>query len=167
MTHLVKFRESFKNEFKKQEGFSLTYTHFVLYALIQGLKEYPYINASIEGDNIVLKKEINLGCAVAVPGSGLVVPIIKEADSFNLVGLARQLNVLVKKAQSRKLAMEDISGGTYTFTNNGSFGVLAATPIILQPQLAIFCVGAIRKTPVVLEGEAIAIRDIMYANPHL
>ncbi|MCP4912223.1 MAG: 2-oxo acid dehydrogenase subunit E2 [Oligoflexia bacterium] len=164
MTNLVKFRESVKHDFKAQEGFSLTYTHFVLYALIQALKEFPMVNASIDGDNIVLKKDINIGCAVAVPGNGLVVPNIKGADNLNLTGLARALNVLVQKARTKKLTMDDLSGGTYTFTNNGSFGVLAATPVILQPQLGIFCVGSIRKTPVVTADNAIAIRDIMYST---
>lgn len=164
MTNLVKFREGFKHEFKKQEGFSLTYTHFVLYALVQALKEFPMVNASIDGDNIVYKKDINLGCAVAVPGNGLVVPVIKGADNLNLTGLARQLNDLVNKARAKKLTMDDLSGGTYTFTNNGSFGVVAATPVILQPQLGIFCVGSIRKTPVVTDDLAIAIRDIMYST---
>ena len=164
MTALVKFRESVKHDFKRQEGFALTYTHFVLYALIQALKEFPYVNASIEGDNIILKKDINLGCAVAIPDSGLVVPIIKRADGLNLTGLARELHILVQKARAKKLEMSDLEGGTYTFTNNGSFGVLAATPVILQPQLGIFCVGAIRKTPIVTADQAIAIRDIMYAT---
>ena len=122
------------------------------------------VNASIDGDNIVLKKDINIGCAVAVPGNGLVVPNIKGADNLNLTGLARALNVLVQKARTKKLTMDDLSGGTYTFTNNGSFGVLAATPVILQPQLGIFCVGSIRKTPVVTADNAIAIRDIMYST---
>lgn len=162
MTKLVKFRESFKNEFQKQEGFSLTYTHFILYALVQALKEFPMVNASIDGDNIVLKKNINLGCAVAVPGNGLVVPVIKGADNLNITGIARQLNDLVIKARNKKLTMDDLSGGTYTFTNNGSFGVMAATPVILQPQVGIFCCGAIKKTPVVTDDLAIAIRDIMY-----
>ncbi|MAF78091.1 MAG: hypothetical protein CME60_08000 [Halobacteriovoraceae bacterium] len=164
MTNLVKFRDSFKNEFKKQEGFSLTYTHFILYAIVQALKEFPQVNASIDGDNIVMKKDINLGCAVAVPGNGLVVPVIKGADNLNITGIARSLNVLVEKARAKKLTMDDLSGGTYTFTNNGSFGVVAATPVILQPQLGIFCVGAIKKTPVVTADDAIAIRHIMYST---
>lgn len=161
MTNLVKFREGFKHQFKKEEGFSLTYTHFVLYAIIQALKEFPMVNASIDGTDIVMKKDINLGCAVAVPGSGLVVPVIKGADNLNITGIARALNVLVEKARNKKLTMDDMSGGTYTFTNNGSFGVIAATPVILQPQVGIFCVGAIRKMPVVTSELAIAIRDIM------
>jgi len=119
MTKLVNFRNGFKDEFKKQEGFSLTYTHFILYALIQALKEFPIVNASIDGDNIVYKKDINLGCAVAVPGNGLVVPVIKGADNLNITGLGRALNDLVIKARSKKLTMDDMTGGTYTFTNNG------------------------------------------------
>lgn len=164
MTNLVKFREGFKHQFKKEEGFSLTYTHFVLYAIVQALKEFPMVNASIDGTNIVMKKDINLGCAVAVPGSGLVVPVIKGADNLNITGIARALNVLVEKARNKKLTMDDMSGGTYTFTNNGSFGVVAATPVILQPQIGIFCVGAIRKMPVVTGDLAIAIRDIMVST---
>jgi len=164
MTNLVKFRDGFKNEFKKQEGFSLTYTHFILYAIVQALKEFPIVNASIDGDNIIMKKDINLGCAVAVPGNGLVVPVIKGADNLNITGIARSLNVLVEKARAKKLTMDDLTGGTYTFTNNGSFGILAATPVILQPQLGIFCVGTIKKTPVVTADDAIAIRQIMYAT---
>lgn len=164
MTNLVKFREKYKETFQKNEGFALTYTHFILYALVQALKEFPYVNASIDGDNIVLKKDINLGCAVAVPGGGLVVPVIKGADNLNITGIARALDILVKKAKTKKLTMDDLTGGTYTFTNNGSFGILAATPVILQPQLAIFCVGTIQKRPVVTADDAIAIRQMMYAT---
>jgi 2-oxoglutarate dehydrogenase E2 component (dihydrolipoamide succinyltransferase) len=164
MTNLVKFRESFKKQFEKEEGFSLTYTHFILYAIVQALKDFPIVNASIDGDNIVYKKDINLGCAVAVPGNGLVVPVIKGADNLNIRGLARALNVMVEKARAKKLTLDDMSGGTYTFTNNGSFGILAATPVILQPQLAIFCVGTIQKRPVVTKDDAIAIRQMMYAT---
>lgn len=164
MTNLVKFRESFKNEFLKQEGFSLTYTHFILYALVQALKEFPIVNSSIDGDNVIMKKDLNLGCAVSVPGSGLVVPVIKNAEALNITGIARALNVLVNKAKTKKLTMDDLTGGTYTFTNNGSFGVLAATPVILQPQVGIFCVGTIQKRVVVTENDAIAIRSMMYAT---
>lgn len=164
MTNLVKFRESFKKQFEKEEGFALTYTHFILYALVQALKEFPIVNSSIDGDNVVYKKDINLGCAVAVPGNGLVVPVIKGADNLNIRGIARALDVLVNKARNKKLTMDDLSGGTYTFTNNGSFGILAATPVILQPQVAIFCVGTIAKRPVVTKDDAIAIRQMMYAT---
>jgi 2-oxoglutarate dehydrogenase E2 component (dihydrolipoamide succinyltransferase) len=164
MSNLVKFREGFKKEFEKQEGFSLTYTHFILYALVQALKEFPIVNASIDGDNIIIKKDINLGCAVAVPGNGLVVPVIKGADNLNIRGIARALDILVKKAKTKKLTMDDLTGGTYTFTNNGSFGILIATPVILQPQLGIFCVGTIAKRPIVTADDAIAIRQMMYAT---
>lgn len=164
MTNLVKFREGFKNEFKKQEGFSLTYTHFILYALVQGLKDHPMVNASIDGTNIVVKKDINLGCAVAVPGNGLVVPVIKSADSLNITGIARKVNELATKARNKKLTLDELSGGTYTFTNVGSFGTLMATPVILQPQLGIFASGVIKKRPVVTADDAIAIRSMMYST---
>ena len=164
MTNLVKIRNQIKNKFKEEEGMSLTFSHFVMYALIQALKEFPTVNASIDGDNIVFKKDINIGCAVAVPGSGLVVPVVKGADNLNLTGLARSLNDLVIKARNKKLTMDDMSGGTYTFTNNGSFGVIAATPVILQPQVGIFCVGTIKKSVEVMPDNSMAIRDIMYAT---
>jgi pyruvate dehydrogenase E2 component (dihydrolipoamide acetyltransferase) len=164
MTSLVKSREKLKNEFKKREGINLTYTHFVLYAIVQALKEHPLVNASIEGDNIVIKKDIHLGCAVAVPGNGLVVPVIKNAQDLNLTGIARQLDLLANKAKSKKLTMDDLSGGTYTFTNNGSFGTLIATPVILQPQVGIFCTGVIKKRVMVMEDDAIAIRSMMYGT---
>ncbi len=164
MTNLVKQREKLKNEFKKREGINLTYSHFILYALVQALKEHPLVNASIEGDNIVIKKDIHLGCAVAVPGNGLVVPVIKNAGDLNLTGLARQLDVLANKARNKKLTMDDLSGGTYTFTNNGSFGTLIATPVILQPQVGIFCTGVIKKRVMVMDDDAIAIRQMMYGT---
>jgi pyruvate dehydrogenase E2 component (dihydrolipoamide acetyltransferase) len=164
MTNLVKAREKIKNEFKKREGINLTYSHFILYAIVQALKEHPLVNASIEGDNIVIKKDINLGCAVAVPGNGLVVPVIKNAGSLNLTGIARQLDVLANKAKTKKLTMDDLSGGTYTFTNNGSFGTLIATPVILQPQVGIFCTGVIKKRVMVMDDDAIAIRSMMYGT---
>ena len=163
MTNLVKSREKIKNEFKKREGINLTYSHFVLYAIVQALKEHPLINASIEGDNIVIKKDIHLGCAVATP-TGLVVPVIKNAGDLNLTGIARQLDILATKAKSKKLTMDDLSGGTYTFTNNGSFGTLIATPVILQPQVGIFCTGVIKKRVMVTEDDAIAIRHMMYGT---
>lgn len=164
MTNLVKSREKIKNEFKKREGINLTYTHFTLYAIVQALKEFPLVNASIEGDNIVVKKDINLGCAVAVPGNGLVVPVIKNAGDLNLTGIAKQLDMLAAKARNKKLTMDDLTGGTYTFTNNGSFGTLIATPVILQPQLGIFCTGVIKKRVMVMEDDAIAIRQMMYGT---
>jgi pyruvate dehydrogenase E2 component (dihydrolipoamide acetyltransferase) len=164
MTNLVKAREKIKHDFKKREGINLTYSHFVLYAIVQALKDNPLVNSSVEGDNIVMKKDIHLGCAVAVPGSGLVVPVIKNAQDLNLTGIARQLDVLANKARTKKLTMDDLSGGTYTFTNNGSFGTLIATPVILQPQLGIFCTGVIKKRVMVMDDDAIAIRHMMYGT---
>ncbi|MBK24420.1 MAG: 2-oxoglutarate dehydrogenase [Halobacteriovorax sp.] len=164
MTNLVKFREGFKNEFKKQEGFSLTYTHFILYALVQALREHPLVNSSVDGNNIVVKKDINLGCAVAVPGNGLVVPTIRSADSLNITGIARKVNELAAKARNKKLTMDELTGGTFTFTNVGSFGTLMATPVILQPQLGIFASGVIKKRPIVTGDDAIAIRSMMYGT---
>lgn len=164
MTSLVKSREKIKKEFQKREGINLTYSHFVLYAIVQALKEHPLVNSSIEGDNIVIKKDIHLGCAVAVPGNGLVVPVIKNAGDLNLTGIARQLDILATKAKTKKLTMDDLSGGTYTFTNNGSFGTLIATPVILQPQVGIFCTGVIKKRVMVMEDDAIAIRSMMYGT---
>jgi 2-oxoglutarate dehydrogenase E2 component (dihydrolipoamide succinyltransferase) len=164
MTNLVKSREKIKEAFKKREGINLTYSHFVLYAIVQALKDHPMVNSSLEGDNIVIKKNIHLGCAVAVPGNGLVVPVIKNAQDLNLTGIARQLDILATKAKTKKLTMDDLTGGTYTFTNNGSFGTLIATPVILQPQVGIFCTGVIKKRVMVMEEDAIAIRSMMYGT---
>lgn len=163
MTTLVRAREKLKNDFKKREGINLTYSHFVLYAIVQALKEHPLVNASIEGDNIVIKKDIHLGCAVATP-TGLVVPVIKNAGNLNLTGIAKQLDILATKAKTKKLTMDDLTGGTYTFTNNGSFGTLIATPVILQPQVGIFCTGVIKKRVMVMDEDAIAIRSMMYGT---
>ena len=163
MTNLVKAREKLKNDFKKREGINLTYTHFVLYAIVQALKDHPLVNASLEGDNIVIKKDINLGCAVAT-SNGLVVPVIKNVGNLNLTGIAKQLDILANKAKNKKLTMDDLTGGTYTFTNNGTFGTLIATPVILQPQVGIFCTGVIKKRVMVTADDAIAIRSMMYGT---
>lgn len=163
LTNLVKFREGFKNEFKKQEGFNLTYSHFIMYAIIKALKEFPIVNASLDGDNIIVKKYINLGCAVAVE-KGLVVPNIKNADQLNITGLARATNELANKARINKLTMDDLSDGTFTFTNNGSFGTLIATPILLQPQVGIYCAGVIQKRVMVLADDVLGIRSMMYGT---
>jgi len=164
LTHLVTFREGFKNEFQKQEGFKLTYTPFIMYAIVQALKEHPLVNSSIEGDNIIMKKDINLGMAVAVPGNGLIVPVVKNADALNMTGLCRAVNDLALKARAKKLTMDDLSGGTFTFSNVGSFGTLVATPIILQPQVGIYASGVIQKRVVVLPGDVMAIRSMMYGT---
>lgn len=164
LTHLVKFREGFKNEFQKQEGFKLTYTPFIMKAIIDALKEHPMVNASVEGDNILVKKDINLGCAVAVPGNGLVVPVIKNADTLNMTGLCRAVQSLAEKARAKKLSMDELSGGTFTFTNVGSFGTLLATPVILQPQVGIYASGVIQKRVMVMKDDSIAVRSMMYGT---
>ena len=164
LTHLVKFRESIKEDFFKQEGFKITYTPFIMYAIVQALREFPWVNASIDGDNILIKKEVHLGFAVAVPSSGLVVPVVKSADSLNIKGLARIVDSLAKKARAKKLSMDDLTGGTFTFSNVGSFGTLFATPVILQPQVGIYAAGVIQKRVVVMENDSIAIRSMMYGT---
>lgn len=164
MTNLVREREKIKKEFKAREGVNLTYSHFVLYALAQALKEHPLVNASIDGDNIVVKKDIHLGCAVAVPGNGLVVPVIRNAGDLNLTGLAKQVDQLANKARNKKLTMEELTGGTFTFTNVGSFGTLMATPVILQPQVGIFASGVIKKRMMIMEDDSMAVRHMMYGT---
>ena len=163
LTELVKFREGFKGEFKRQEGFNLTYSHFIMFTLTKALKEFPLVNASIEGENIVRKKYINLGCAVAVD-SGLIVPNVKDAGMLSMTGLARAVNDLALRARNKKLTNDDLSDGTYTFTNNGSFGTLIATPIILQPQVGIYCAGIIKKIVAVMPDDSMAIRSVMYGT---
>ena len=135
-----------------------------MYAIVQALKEHPLVNSSIEGDNIVIKKDINLGMAVAVPGNGLIVPVVKNADALNLTGLCRAVNELALKARAKKLTMDDLSGGTFTFSNVGSFGTLMAAPIILQPQVGIYASGVIQKRVVVLPGDVMAVRSMMYGT---
>lgn len=167
LTHLVVFREKVKNDFLKEEGFKLTYTPFIIYALIQALKDHPLVNSSVDGDKILVKKEINIGCAVAVPGNGLLVPVIKSADNLNLLGICRQINDLADRARNKKLGVDDLQGGTFTFTNVGSFGTLMATPVILQPQVGIYASGVIQKRPVVVSGplgDTIAVRHMMYGT---
>ena len=164
LTHLVKFREGFKNEFQKQEGFKLTYTPFIMKAIIDALKEYPLVNSSIEGDDVIQKRYINLGFAVAVPGQGLTVPNVKDADTLNMTGLCRALNRLADKARNRKLTLDEMSDGTFTFSNVGSFGTLFATPIILQPQVGIYASGVIQKRVMVREDDSIGVRSMMYGT---
>jgi len=164
LSHLVHYRESVKDDFLKNEGFKLTYSPFIIYAIIHALKAYPLVNASVDGDNLVVKKDINVGCAVAVPGNGLVVPVIKNADNLNMLGICRAVNTLALKARSKKLTMDDLQGGTFTFTNVGSFGTLMATPVILQPQVGIYASGVIQKRVVVTAEEAIAIRSMMWGT---
>ncbi len=167
VTNLVLWREKEKDEFEKREGTKLTLTPLFIEAVIKCIKKYPLINSSLQGDKIIIKKDINIGMATALPTGNLIVPVIKTADSYNRVGLARQVNTLANAARNNKLKPEDIQDGTFTLTNVGVFGSLMGTPIINQPQVAILAVGAIKKRPVVIEsdqGDSIGIRHMMYLS---
>jgi 2-oxoglutarate dehydrogenase E2 component (dihydrolipoamide succinyltransferase) len=167
VTNLVIWREKEKDEFEKREGTKLTLTPLFIEAVIKCIKKYPLINSSLQGDKIIIKKDINIGMATALPSGNLIVPVIKMADNYNRVGLARQVNALANAARNNKLKPEDIQDGTFTITNVGVFGSLMGTPIINQPQVAILAVGAIKKRPVVIEsdqGDSIGIRHMMYLS---
>ncbi|MCB0311246.1 MAG: 2-oxo acid dehydrogenase subunit E2 [Bdellovibrionales bacterium] len=155
------YRKKHKQAFSDAEGFNLSFTPFFLEAAVQGLLKFPYINSSVDGKKIILKKHINLGCAVALGSSGLIVPVIKRAEERNFVGIARALNDLALRARNKKLLPDDVMGGTFTVTNPGVFGTLIGTPIINQPQVAILCLGAIAKRPVVV-NDMIGIREMCY-----
>lgn len=160
-TNISKWRAKNKAKFQEAEGFGLSFTPFFLEAAVRALVQFPYVNCSLDGKNIILKKHVNLGCAVALGNTGLIVPVIKHAEEKNFVGLARSLNDLAKRARDKKLIPDDISGGTFTVTNPGVFGTVIGTPIINQPQVAILCLGAIVKRPVVID-DMIAIREICF-----
>jgi 2-oxoglutarate dehydrogenase E2 component (dihydrolipoamide succinyltransferase) len=167
VTNLVLWREKNKNAFEKREGEKLTFTPIFVEAVAKAIKDFPMINVMLNGNQIVVKKDINIGMATALPSGNLIVPVIKNADQLNLVGLAKQVNNLANKARINKLNPDDIQGGTYTISNVGTFGNVMGTPIIAQPQSAILALGAIRKKPAVIEtpqGDAIAIRHMMFLS---
>jgi 2-oxoglutarate dehydrogenase E2 component (dihydrolipoamide succinyltransferase) len=167
MTNVVLWRNKVKTKFKEKYGENLTFTPILIEAIAKALIEFPMINSSIEGGNILLKKEINIGMAAALPDGNLIVPVIKNADMLNLLGLAKKVNDLGQRAKKNQLKPDEIQGGTYTMTNLGSFGNLFGTPIINQPQVAILGVGAIVKKPIVVEspeGDTIGIRSMMYLS---
>lgn len=167
VTNMVMWRDKVKKEFEKREGTKLTFTPLFIEAIVRCIKKYPLINSSVDGDRIIVKKDINIGMAAALPSGNLIVPVIKNADQLNLVGLAKQVNMLADNARNNKLRPDDTQGGTFTFTNVGTFGSLMGTPIINQPQVAILAGGAIKKRPVVIEtphGDSIAIRHMMYLS---
>lgn len=167
VTNLVQWREKVKKEFEKREGTKITFTPLFIEAIIKCIKKFPLINCSLDGDKIIIKKDINIGMATALPTGNLIVPVIKNADQLNLVGLSKQVNNLADNARNGKLKADDTQGGTFTLTNVGTFGSLMGTPIINQPQVAIMAVGAIKKRPVVIEtaqGDSIAIRHMMYLS---
>jgi 2-oxoglutarate dehydrogenase E2 component (dihydrolipoamide succinyltransferase) len=155
------WRAKYKGEFQKREGFSLSFTPFFLEAAVRALMEFPIVNSSVDGNKIIMKRNINLGCAVALGNSGLIVPVIKRAEERNFVGLARGLNDLALRARNKKLLPDEVTGGSFTVTNPGVFGTMIGTPIINQPQVAILCLGAIKKRPVVID-DMIGIREICY-----
>ena len=167
VTNMVVWRNKVKNQFEKQEGTKITFTPLFIECITKVIKRYPYINCSVEGDRIILKKDINIGMATALPSGNLIVPVIRNADYLNLVGLSKAVNGMADSARNNRLKPDDTAGGTFTLTNVGTFGSLMGTPIINQPQVAILAVGAIKKRPVVLEtpeGDAIGIRHMMYLS---
>lgn len=167
LTNLVLWRNRIKDDYKQREGESITFTPFFVQAIARALKDYPMINISVEGDQIIKKKDTNVGIAVALPNGNLIVPVIKNADTFTLNGLSKKINDMAKRARDNKLSPDELSGGTYTLSNIGSFGNIMGTPIIMQPQVAIMAVGTIVKKPAVLEtssGDVIAIRHKMFLS---
>jgi 2-oxoglutarate dehydrogenase E2 component (dihydrolipoamide succinyltransferase) len=167
VTNIVLWREKIKDTFLKKEKEKLTFTPIFIEAIVKAIKDFPMVNISVSGNNIIKRKAINIGMATALPSGNLIVPVIKNADMLNLVGITKQVNSLADKARNGKLSPDDIQGGTYTVTNVGTFGNVMGTPIINQPQVAVLAVGAIRKMPAVIEtpsGDAIAIRHKMFLS---
>jgi len=167
VTKIWNWRNKVKNEFAKREGEKLTFTPIFMEAVAKAIKDFPLINISVDGDKIIKRKNINLGMAAALPDGNLIVPVIKNADQLNLVGLAKKVNDLASRARAGKLKPDDTQGGTYTVTNVGTFGSIMGTPIINQPQVGILALGAIRKVPAVIEtpdGDFIGIRYKMFLS---
>jgi 2-oxoglutarate dehydrogenase E2 component (dihydrolipoamide succinyltransferase) len=164
VTNVVNWRNKVKDSILKREGQKVTFTPIFMQAAAQAIKDFPQINASLDGYNIIYRKNVNIGMAAALPNGNLIVPVIKNADEKSLLGMVKTVNDLAARARANKLQPDEISGGTFTTTNFGSFDSLTGTPIINQPQVAILGIGAIRKKPVVLEtpqGDVIGIRSIM------
>ena len=167
VTALVMWRERIKKDFEKREGEKITFTPLFIEAIVKSIKKYPWLSSSIDGDKIIIKKDLNIGMATALPSGNLIVPVIKNADQLNLVGLTKQVNGLANAARTGRLKPDDTTGGTFTLTNVGTFGSIMGTPIINQPQVAIMAVGAIKKRPMVIEtpqGDTIGIRHMMYVS---
>ncbi|QJX48435.1 2-oxo acid dehydrogenase subunit E2 [Hymenobacter taeanensis] len=167
VTDIVNWRNKHKDAYKKREGENLTFTPIFIQAIARAIQDFPNINVSIEGDYIIKKRDINVGVAVALPSGNLIVPVIHHADQLNLNGLSKKLNDLANRARTNKLKPEDLEGGTYTVSNVGSFGNVMGTPIIMQPQVAIMAVGAIKKKPAVIEtpqGDLIGVRHFMFLS---
>ena len=167
MTAIVQWRTKVKDDFKRQTGENLTFTPILIEALVKAIKDFPMINVSVDGDKIIVKKPINIGMAVALPSGNLIVPVIHNADQYNLVGLTKKVNDLSGRARDNKLTADDLANGTYTMSNIGTFGNVMGTPIIMQPQVAIMAFGAIVKKPAVIEtpqGDLLGIRQLMFLS---
>lgn len=167
MTNIVFWRGKVKDEFQKRTGEALTFTPFFVEAVVKAIKDFPLINVQVDGDRIIKKRDINIGMAVALPSGNLIVPVIKNADQYNLAGLTKIVNDLAKRARENKLKPDELAGGTFTISNVGTFGNVMGTPIIMQPQVAILALGAIQKKPAVVEtpyGDAIVIRHKMFLS---
>ncbi|MFC2101801.1 dihydrolipoamide acetyltransferase family protein [Bacteroidota bacterium] len=167
MTPIVKWREKHKESFLKKEGIKLTYTPIIIEAIAKSVRDVPMINVSVDGSKVLVHKRINVGMAVALPSSNLIVPVIRDADQKSLLGITKQVTDLANRARESKLVPDEIAGGTISLTNLGSFGTLMGTPIINQPQAAIVAVGSITKRPVVIEtpeGDTIGIRQMMFLS---
>ncbi|MBS1594730.1 MAG: 2-oxo acid dehydrogenase subunit E2 [Bacteroidetes bacterium] len=167
VTNIVNWRNKMKKKFQDMYGENLTFTPIFIEAVTKALRDFPLINSSIDGNNIVVKKDLNIGMAAALPSGNLIVPVIKNADLLNIVGIAKKVNDLANRARINKLKPDEIEGGTFTLSNVGTFGNVMGTPIIMQPQVAILAVGAIKKKPVVIEtpdGDVIGIRHMMFLS---
>lgn len=167
MTPIVQWRTKNKDSFKQRTGENLTYTPILIEAVVKAIKDFPLINVSVSGDTILVKRNINIGMAVALPTGNLIVPVIHNADQYNLVGLAKRVNDLTRRARENKLTGDDLANGTYTVSNIGTFGNLMGTPIIVQPQVAIMAFGTIQKKPAVIEtpqGDLLGIRQLMFLS---
>jgi 2-oxoglutarate dehydrogenase E2 component (dihydrolipoamide succinyltransferase) len=167
VTNMVKWRDKAKKVYEKREGEKITFTPMFVECVVKAIKDFPMINVAVDGQNIVKRKQINIGMAAALPSGNLIVPVIKNADNMNLIGLTKNVNDLANRARANKLAPDEIQGGTFTLTNVGGFGNVMGTPIINQPQVAIMATGSIKKKPAVIEtemGDVIAIRHIMFLS---
>ena len=167
MTAIVNWRNKIKKEFEAREGEKMTFTPIIMEAVVKAIKDYPMVNVSVDGDNIIKHRDINIGMAVALPSGNLIVPVIHNADQYNLTGLAKKINDLARRARENKLTPDELAGGTYSISNVGSFGNVMGTPIIMQPQVGIMALGAIVKKPAVIEtpeGDMIGIRHKMFLS---
>jgi 2-oxoglutarate dehydrogenase E2 component (dihydrolipoamide succinyltransferase) len=167
MTNVVNWRNKVKKEFQTRENETITFTPIFIEAVVKAIKDYPMMNVSVDGDRIIVKKNINIGLAVALPSGNLIVPVIKNADQYNIVGLTKKVNDLARRARENKLTPDDLGDGTFTISNVGSFGNVMGTPIIMQPQVGILATGAIQKKPAVVEtehGDFIGIRQMMFLS---